>query len=241
MKQAKMHTNSGFTLIELLVVIAIIAILAAILFPVFARARENARRSSCQSNQKQILLGVLQYTQDYDELYPPRDATGVGAWPVMVQPYVKSTQIFQCPSDTATNNMGSSPSNFHTSYLGNSVNGTTTGTAQGVFGRISGTAAYIVSLAAVQSPSTTVLITDGGVEGTTAAPFIDRTDTQGSAYLMLVPGTTSGGNNAYGAPIDRHLDTVVIGYADGHVKAQKLESFFSTAKADCMIPAKGCP
>src|SRR5687768_5924591 len=60
----------GFTLIELLVVIAIIAILAAILFPVFARARENARRSSCQSNLKQIGLGFAQYTQDYDEKMP---------------------------------------------------------------------------------------------------------------------------------------------------------------------------
>ena len=59
--------KSGFTLIELLVVIAIIAILAAMLFPVFARARENARRSSCQSNLKQIGLGLLQYSQDYDE------------------------------------------------------------------------------------------------------------------------------------------------------------------------------
>jgi prepilin-type N-terminal cleavage/methylation domain-containing protein len=61
----------GFTLIELLVVIAIIAILAAILFPVFGRARENARRSSCQSNLKQIGLGILQYNQDFDERFPP--------------------------------------------------------------------------------------------------------------------------------------------------------------------------
>jgi prepilin-type N-terminal cleavage/methylation domain-containing protein/prepilin-type processing-associated H-X9-DG protein len=69
-KKPRRTAHRGFTLIELLVVIAIIAILAAILFPVFARARENARRSSCQSNLKQIGLGVMQYTQDYDERYP---------------------------------------------------------------------------------------------------------------------------------------------------------------------------
>jgi prepilin-type N-terminal cleavage/methylation domain-containing protein len=62
--------RKGFTLIELLIVIEIIAILAAVLFPVFGRARENARRSSCQSNLKQIGMGLLQYTQDYDESYP---------------------------------------------------------------------------------------------------------------------------------------------------------------------------
>src|SRR4028118_1774787 len=69
-------SRSGFTLIELLVVIAIIGILASILFPVFARARENARRSSCQSNLKQIGLGILQYTQDYDEKLPLRRHDG---------------------------------------------------------------------------------------------------------------------------------------------------------------------
>jgi len=97
---------SAFTLIELLVVIAIIAILAAILFPVFARARENARRSSCQSNLKQIGLGVLQYAQDYDEMLVPSYASygpgGYTWWPGLVQPYVKSRQIFSCPSSTAT-------------------------------------------------------------------------------------------------------------------------------------------
>ena len=97
----------GFTLIELLVVIAIIAILAAILFPVFARARENARRSSCQSNLKQIGLGLLQYTQDYDEKYPfdrwfnTGDPERFLNWQQAIQPYAKSTQVFACPSNTA--------------------------------------------------------------------------------------------------------------------------------------------
>lgn len=103
------NSRTGFTLIELLVVIAIIAILAAILFPVFARARENARRASCQSNLKQIGLGILQYVQDYDERYPPRytcnDAAcasanwGQAGWAVLLQPYLKNTQILQCPSE----------------------------------------------------------------------------------------------------------------------------------------------
>lgn len=94
--------RSAFTLIELLVVIAIIAILAAILFPVFGRARENARRSSCQSNLKQIGLGVMQYTQDYDEYLPcGTTGNGQGGWVGQIFPYVKSTQLFACPSDSS--------------------------------------------------------------------------------------------------------------------------------------------
>jgi prepilin-type N-terminal cleavage/methylation domain-containing protein/prepilin-type processing-associated H-X9-DG protein len=102
--------RSGFTLIELLVVIAIIAILAAILFPVFARARENARRTSCLSNLKQIGLGVMQYTQDYDEFYPITATFGTsyggnrfGYWKVYTYPYVKSTQLYACPSSKKAN------------------------------------------------------------------------------------------------------------------------------------------
>ena len=98
--------TKAFTLIELLVVIAIIAILAAILFPVFARARENARRSSCQSNMKQIGLGILQYVQDYDEKFPPRRGTNTSGnagdqWMGSIASYTKSAQIFQCPSDSS--------------------------------------------------------------------------------------------------------------------------------------------
>lgn len=81
----------GFTLIELLVVIAIIAILAAILFPVFAQVREKARAISCESNEKQVALGILEYVQDYDEYFPMAD-TQVGGytWQVAVQPYIKN-------------------------------------------------------------------------------------------------------------------------------------------------------
>ncbi|MBI5833531.1 MAG: DUF1559 domain-containing protein [Armatimonadetes bacterium] len=93
----------GFTLIELLVVIAIIAILAAILFPVFAKAREKARQSSCISNGKQLGIAILQYAQDYDEqLCPPAvgvvDTPTAYGWQDLVQPYIKSSQAFDCPS-----------------------------------------------------------------------------------------------------------------------------------------------
>src|SRR5215218_8331777 len=90
----------GFTLIELLVVIAIIAILAAILFPVFARARENARKTSCMNNCKQMGIAFLQYAQDYDEMLPCGYSAGPPArdWSNDVTPYLKSTQVQQCPS-----------------------------------------------------------------------------------------------------------------------------------------------
>lgn len=102
-RRPRSRTRAAFTLIELLVVIAIISILAAILFPVFARAREKARQTSCLSNLKQIGMGILMYTDDHDEVLPPvergicpgPDAYG---WGDLVYPYVKNVQVFDCPS-----------------------------------------------------------------------------------------------------------------------------------------------
>ncbi|HEY3328622.1 MAG TPA: DUF1559 domain-containing protein [Capsulimonadaceae bacterium] len=111
-------SNKAFTLIELLVVIAIIAILAAILFPVFAKAREKARQTSCTSDVKQLGLAFLQYQQDYDELWPGGANiyhTGNG-WAGQVYPYVKSLGVFVCPSDTS---LGGAVSSY--GYNGNNV------------------------------------------------------------------------------------------------------------------------
>lgn len=99
-----MLSKRGFTLIELLVVIAIIAILAAILFPVFAQAREKARATSCLSNEKQISLAILQYVQDYDEVLPvglevPYTGWRAIGWAAQAYPYVKSVAVFDCPDD----------------------------------------------------------------------------------------------------------------------------------------------
>ncbi len=124
LNRVSVSVQKAFTLIELLVVIAIIAILAAILFPVFARARENARRSSCLSNMKQLGLGVAQYVQDYDSNFPvtPNQGATYGpGWTKVLFPYVKSAQIFRCPSD----------SNPNTTTVSYGVNGLALGFNQG--------------------------------------------------------------------------------------------------------------
>lgn len=93
--------RQGFTLIELLVVVAVIALLVAIIFPVFARARENARRATCQSNLKQLSLGLLQYAQDSDERMPVSRVSSSYDYPLwLIYPYVRSYSVLKCPTDT---------------------------------------------------------------------------------------------------------------------------------------------
>lgn len=208
----KRSQPKGFTLIELLVVIAIIAILAAILFPVFARARENARRSSCQSNLKQIALGIFMYAQDFDEHIPvPAFAsTAVYGWANALQPYLRSTQIFQCPSENTPPNPGPSV-NGYTDYW---INASAAGLTDAQF----------------VAPSLTVLLGDG--DGTN--PSSGSSYGSSSRYYML-----AGANNAVTAaatcttelttPVNavtdagasRHLDGGNYAFADGHVKWEK--------------------
>jgi prepilin-type N-terminal cleavage/methylation domain-containing protein/prepilin-type processing-associated H-X9-DG protein len=227
----------GFTLIELLVVIAIIAILAAILFPVFARARENARRASCQSNEKQILIGVMQYTQDYDERYPLTWVDNVNSiWTLILQPYAKSTQVFTCPSDTNKTATGwpgvpaSAGTQFHTSYIANIQMG-------------GWSSATSVALSSVVSPATTVYLTDGARNNSAATVAADPTgktwaDDRDAAFFLAYPGHPQTGNGYSGAPSLRHLETVNVGYADGHVKAMKMEKFY-IAPYNALDPAVG--
>ena len=212
------HKTSAFTLIELLVVIAIIAILAAILFPVFARARENARRASCQSNLKQIALGVTQYTQDYDEHFP-RIITGsapdIFGWGGNIQPYLKSIQIFVCPSATGTQNASPDNNNFQTYQMNTMLNKNNPSQSR--------------VLAEVPSPSGTVMLADapyGTARNNTSgcvgeysasnygAPCDNSASlgTTAAAWMPLPPSATS-----VNAP-QRHLGGSNFAFVDGHVK-----------------------
>jgi prepilin-type N-terminal cleavage/methylation domain-containing protein/prepilin-type processing-associated H-X9-DG protein len=165
---------SGFTLIELLVVIAIIAILAAILFPVFAQAREKARSISCLSNVKEEALGVLMYAQDYDENYP----YGIDnswdwnvTWPELTQPYIKSTQIFKCPDDSdATSPVDSTWGSWSTSeptvsYAGNAYliqpGGAGNAVSHGIFGvGQTWVAQESMTIASTAFPASTVMLAE---------------------------------------------------------------------------------
>ncbi len=222
MQQNKwVRKRTGFTLIELLVVIAIIAILAAILFPVFARARENARRASCQSNLKQIGLGMMQYSQDYDEkLVPMWNYTGGAATPPLVwwedniQPYVRSYQLFICPSQSPPSGYTYGrppglPNPLYSSYVLNNVTNPSLDTGQGyIYGVHNGPSVSAgKSLAAIDDVATTISMFDGGV--TKEVTVWDRTD---------IGATAAGVCGATGCVLKRHLEGANFLFFDGHVK-----------------------
>lgn len=238
--------KTGFTLIELLVVIAIIALLAAILFPVFARARENARKSSCSNNLKQIGIAMLQYTQDYDETTVPgiiNPGGGLVGWCQLVQPYIKSNQAFKCPSDsyggTNNGNLAATPvapfvPRFHSSYAIN-------------FDSIGSSEQTGIAISDIQKPAGVVWAADKGMTGQTTAPFINPTSTNNQTKLENawyianawtgVAGTygtnnsdkntnVNGGDQHWSAPNPRHLDTCNFLFMDGHVKAQPVSRIY---------------
>ena len=218
MNSISFHKKSkkAFTLIELLVVIAIIAILAAILFPVFGRARENARRSSCQSNLKQIGLGLAQYVQDYDERFPlgrgnPEFGAGEewGRWMVRIQPYVKSVQIFKCPSSTKTNG-----GNDLTTYTVSGVNTEypahmNYGVNENAMGATSS-----VSVAEIGSTALLPMIADSsGLVWSTPWRIINANHRGSDWWHDSTTNTQVLEENS-----SRHLQGSNIAYADGHVK-----------------------
>ena len=196
----RQNTKKAFTLIELLVVIAIIAILAAILFPVFARARENARRASCQSNLKQIGLGLLQYTQDYDEKYMT-DWDGQRSYKQSIQPYLKSGQIWACPSNPANSEVptdaGFQAGNGYPAIVKSYAANPRIITPGWV-------GAPSPSLAFVQKPAQKIVIAD-------------------CTYWwgIMYSDHSNGGGNIANDVFAGHLDTMNCLFLDGHVKSMK--------------------
>ncbi len=123
-KSAVSNQQDGFTLIELLVVLIVIAILAAIIFPVFANVRERGRRTTCASNEKQLGMALLAYAGDYDETFPHGDLYGGGdGWGAKVFPYVKSTQVFHCPDDETVDQPGEISGDANSYGLNSNISG----------------------------------------------------------------------------------------------------------------------
>ncbi len=219
----KPQKNSAFTLIELLVVIAIIAILAAILFPVFARARENARRSSCQSNLKQIGLGILQYRQDYDERFPAFGPPVNVGWADAIQPYIKSVQLFQCPSESTAGSSIPSNNGYSDYFYNGGINTFIPGPDINV-GR---------SEAEFTHPTTTIMNGDNGsFNAGNIIPYFAGVGSSGFDCAGIL-GFQTGGNCGDPAlnrtAATRHLDGANYSFVDGHVKYYKPTQIYGNA------------
>ena len=247
----KKTIKTGFTLIELLVVIAIIAILAAILFPVFAKVREKARQISCLSNEKQIGLGILQYSQDNDEIlakawyggggYQASDNTPGNIkykWMDAIFPYVKSNGIFHCPDFNDDLGTGATGNFVNYEKLTNVPNDKN-------YGSYALNAAYWdtntlggsckspgdssgVPLAALAHPATTAWVVDGNG----SYQFDWPTDnpamiTKGDLHIE---GSNSNGD---GSIVDRHTGIVNTIWCDGHAKAIRMNELMKTQTINC--------
>ncbi|NSW58178.1 MAG: DUF1559 domain-containing protein [Armatimonadetes bacterium] len=206
-RKEQIPMRRGFTLIELLVVIAIIAILAAILFPVFARAREKARQTSCLSNVKQLGLGAMMYCQDYDEMLFPRyqpisvyPAPANAVWWLprpgytsLLDPYVKNTQIGRCPSEPNRNGYG-----YNALLIGGNV-----------------------PLAKIKRPAEIILFEDDTF-GSMTAYYPSQGVANWGANFVNPPGTTGAGIVwGQNCPYGRHNDMANFAFCDGHAKAMK--------------------
>jgi prepilin-type N-terminal cleavage/methylation domain-containing protein/prepilin-type processing-associated H-X9-DG protein len=233
-------SGRGFTLIELLVVIAIIAILAAILFPVFARARENARRASCASNMKQLGLGVHQYTQDYDEKFPANSryaADGVTLNPgntqaddfatttvqnpfACIYPYVKNWQVYRCPSAVKDTTFYPPNGDNDTSY---SVNGALISYHDGVIlGYQTG-----IPVTRVERSSEIIYMQENWYR-TNNARFFPQVNSGAWSYSYwhyVDPYFSPAPNNE--GLSSRHFDGGNLLFVDGHVKWRKYKSLSS--------------
>jgi len=232
----------AFTLIELLVVIAIIAILAAILFPVFARAREKARQTACLSNEKQIGLALMQYAQDYDETLPKRygDTTPAGkctpagtgdcenkktrSWKNMLYTYIKSYAVFKCPSNPSAENpdavgrdaLAADPTN----NIGIYSNGYSMWLPDDFLcSKFGHGAAYPQPLAGIDAPSSSMIILETSYVYPDTGPYLGYAEPALSGNSDYYPGRST-----YDSGHGKNRGNII--YMDGHVKFRYLINTF---------------
>lgn len=217
------NARFAFTLIELLVVIAIIAILAAILFPVFAQAREKARAISCLSNMKQIGLSVVMYTQDYDETYAAgfNGYGGASGWAGQIYPYVKSTAVFHCPDDSTPPGINGHPSSY-------ALNSNVINHAQLKYDGCPGFVPTY-SLAVLSAPASTVLIFE--VDGSGNYDVSTEANAPGS------PGSTV--DDCGGSPAGNGLGQPAFGLPalNGFVATGSTELTMATGLPATIVPS----